>query len=115
MTPVRVALGEADSRTSNGIIDADGAHPREAERVSDTQDTQVVGGSGSMGSGGIAGARTIGESSGPEETSDAQGAASDTKPKQRRGKRSEEATRRKQQLRAERRQAASMTDQSTDP
>ena len=40
----------------NGIIDADGAQLHGAERVSDAQGVQLVGGNGSMVSGGIVGA-----------------------------------------------------------
>ena len=40
----------------NGIIDADGAQAHGVKGVSDVQGAQVVGGNGSMDSGGIAGA-----------------------------------------------------------
>ena len=45
-----------DGSMSNGTIDADGAQSHGTERVSDTQGAQLVGGNGSMVSGGIAGA-----------------------------------------------------------
>ena len=49
-------LAIEDGSVSNGIIDAGGAQARGAERVSDAQGIQVVGGNGSMVSGGIVGA-----------------------------------------------------------
>ena len=45
-----------DGSMSNGTIDADGAQSHGTERVSDAQGAQLVGGNGSMVSGGIVGA-----------------------------------------------------------
>ena len=44
-----------DGSVGNGTIDADGAQSHRAERVSDAHGAQVVGGNGSMDSGGIVG------------------------------------------------------------
>ena len=48
-----------DGSMDNGVINADGAQTRRAERVGDAQSAQVVGRNDSMDSGSIAGAETL--------------------------------------------------------